>query len=140
MFSTATVPLTDGYKMRLRRIGHAMNILFGPLTTFSTHNFADTYSPLLRGLCECNGEMPGQEEPTMPTLQEMHRMTTTKHADNTLFLISLLKVQVCCDVYIHLVLTTSCPHVASQCNELFERSFAAACETLAVYMWLPSAT
>ena len=55
MFSTATVPLTDGYKMKLRHIGHAMNILFGPLTTFSTHNFADTYSPLLRVLCEGHG-------------------------------------------------------------------------------------
>ena len=41
MFSTATVPLTDGYKMRLRHIGHAMNILFSPLTAFSTHSFAD---------------------------------------------------------------------------------------------------
>ena len=30
MFSTATVPLTDGYKMRLRHIGHGMNIVFGP--------------------------------------------------------------------------------------------------------------
>ena len=55
MFSTATVPLTDGYKMSLRHIGHAMHIIFGPLTTFSTHNFADTYSPLLRVLCEGRG-------------------------------------------------------------------------------------
>ena len=80
MYSTATVPLTDGYKMRLRHIGHAMNILFGPLTTFSTHNFADTYSPLLRVLCEGHGSMPTEEEPTMPTLQEMHRMSAASPA------------------------------------------------------------
>ena len=66
MLSTATVPLTDGYKMRLRHIGHAMNIVFGPLTTFSAHNFADTYNPLLRVLCEGRGEMPKEEEPIMP--------------------------------------------------------------------------
>ena len=79
MFSTATVPLTDGHKMRLRHIGHAMNIIFGPLTTFSTHNFPDTYSPLLRALCE-GAEMPTEEEPTMPTLQEMHRMSAASPA------------------------------------------------------------
>ena len=85
MFSTATVPLTDGYKMRLRHTGHAMNIIFGPLTTFSTHNFADTYSPLLWILCERLGEMPTEEEPTLPTLQEMHRMTAASPASTASF-------------------------------------------------------
>ena len=85
MFSAATVPLTDGYKMRLRHIGHAMNIIFGPLTTFSTHNFADTYSPLLRVLCEGRGGMPTEEEPAMPTLQEMHRMTAASPASTASF-------------------------------------------------------
>ena len=80
MFSTATVPLTDGHKMRLRHTGHAMNIVFGPLTTFSTHNFPDTYSPLLRALCQGHGEMSTDEEPTMPTLQEMHRMSAASPA------------------------------------------------------------
>jgi len=85
LFSTAKVPLTDGHKMRLRHTGHAMNTNFGPLTTFSTHNFADTYSPLLRILCEGHGEMPTQEEPEMPTLQEMHRMTAASPASTASF-------------------------------------------------------
>ena len=71
--------------MRLRHVGHAMNILWGPLTLFSTHNYADTYSPLLRLLCEGHGEMPQQEEPTMPTLQEMHRMTAASPASTADF-------------------------------------------------------
>ena len=80
MFSTATVPLTDGYKMRLRHTGHAMNILWGPLGTFSTHNFPDTYNPLMKLLYDGQGQMPEEEEPTMPTLQEMHRMGAASHA------------------------------------------------------------
>ena len=71
--------------MRLRHIGHAMNIVFGPFTTFSTFNFADTYSPLLRVLCEGRGEMPTEEEPTMPTLQAMHRMTAASPASTASF-------------------------------------------------------
>jgi len=80
MFSTATVHLTDGYKMRLRHIGHAMNIQFGPLTIFTTHNYADVYNPLLRALCEGHDEMPMEEEPEMPTLQQMHRITAAAPA------------------------------------------------------------
>ena len=30
-FSTAHVPLTGGYNMQLRHMGHAMNLLWGPL-------------------------------------------------------------------------------------------------------------
>ena len=71
-FSTATVPMTDGQKMRLRHFGHALNLNFGPLTTFSTHNYADYYSPLLNHLVDgTDVEVAG--EPTMPTLQEMHK-------------------------------------------------------------------
>lgn len=33
-FSTATVPFTDGHKMRLHHFGCAMNDIFGPLTVF----------------------------------------------------------------------------------------------------------
>ena len=44
-FSTATVPLTDGNKMRLHHFGCAMNRVFGPLTVFHTHNYADNYRP-----------------------------------------------------------------------------------------------
>ena len=97
MFSTATVPLTDGHKMQLKHIGHAMNILWGPLTTFSTHNYADTYSPLLRTLCEGYGETTQEEEPTMPTLQEMHRMTAASPASTATFWILREELK-----YIHL--------------------------------------
>ena len=44
-FSTATVPLTDGNKMRLHHFGCGMNHVFSPLTVFHTHNYADNYSP-----------------------------------------------------------------------------------------------
>ena len=44
-FSTATVPLTDGNNMRLTHFGDAMQRIFGPLTVFSTNNYADNYSP-----------------------------------------------------------------------------------------------
>ena len=85
MFCTAHVPLTDGHKMKLRHIGHAMNIVSGPLTTFSTHNYADTYSCLLKTLCEGSGSMPQQEEPSMPTLQEMHKMTAASPVSTAKF-------------------------------------------------------
>ena len=85
MFSTATAPLTDGNKMRLRHLGHAMTKLWGPLTLFSTHNYADNYSPLMKLLCEGDGEMPEAEEPTMPTLQQMHRMTAASPVSTAKF-------------------------------------------------------
>ena len=44
-FSTATVPLTDGNKMRLHHLGCAMNRAFGPLSVFHTHHYANNYSP-----------------------------------------------------------------------------------------------
>lgn len=44
-FSTATVAMTDGNKMRLNHFGHALNHNFGALTIFHTHNYADNYSP-----------------------------------------------------------------------------------------------
>ena len=52
-FSTATVPLTDGNKMRLHHFGHAMNRQFAPLTVFHTHNYADNYSPEILALQNC---------------------------------------------------------------------------------------
>ena len=80
MFSTAITPLTDGHKQRLRHTGHNQNIIWGPLQTFSTHNFADSYSALLKMLCTGNFELPQDEEPVMPTLQEMHRMAAASPA------------------------------------------------------------
>ena len=58
--------------MQLRHVGHAMNLLRGPLNQFSTHNFPDTYSPMMKLLHDAERGLPRQEEPTMPTLQEMH--------------------------------------------------------------------
>ena len=71
-FSTATVPMTDGQKMRLRHFGHGLNLSFGPLTTFSTHNYADYYSPLVNHLVD-GTDVQVTGEPTMPTLQDMHK-------------------------------------------------------------------
>ena len=75
LFSTATVPLTDGYKMRLKHTGTAMNFCFGPLTAFTTHNYADNYSPEVALLHGGGVAQPPTQEPVMPTLQQMHRMT-----------------------------------------------------------------
>ena len=74
-FSTAMVTLSDGYKMRLKHTGDAMNQAFGPLTAFSTHNYADTYSPEIVALHGGGAPQPVAQEPVMPTLQQMHRMT-----------------------------------------------------------------
>ena len=45
-FQTANIPLTQGYKVSLRQLGHGLNVHDGPLTVFLTTNFADTYSPI----------------------------------------------------------------------------------------------
>ena len=51
-FSTTTVPLTDGNKMHLHHHGCSMKRIFGPLTVFHTHNYADNYSlEILKLLC-----------------------------------------------------------------------------------------
>ncbi len=83
-FSTATVPLTDGNKMRLHHFGCAMNQIFGPLTVFHTHNYADNYSPEILKL-RSGGEHPTAtsdppvigyiQNTVMPTLQKMHQLT-----------------------------------------------------------------
>jgi hypothetical protein len=44
-----------------------------------------TSSPLLRAPCEGHGDMPQEEEQTMPTLQEMHRMTAASPASTASF-------------------------------------------------------
>ena len=76
LFSTAMMPLSDGYKTRLKHIGSAMNQCFGPLTAFGTHNYADTYSPEIVALHGGGGApQPVAQEPVMPTLQQMHIMT-----------------------------------------------------------------
>ena len=79
-FQTANIPLTQGYKMSLRQLGFALNLYDGPLSTFLTSNFADTYSPITVILMNGAGEPLGKREvnlldnePCMPTLQAMHR-------------------------------------------------------------------
>ena len=68
MFSTATVPLTDGYKMRCHDLGIAMNRVFGPLTVFHTHNYADNYSPEILTLYGCDPPAAAKLQIiTMPT-------------------------------------------------------------------------
>ena len=75
-FSTATVPFTDGHKMRLHHFGCGMNDIFGPLTVFHTHNYADNYSPEILTLQSSEPPLLGYVQNTpMPTLQEMHRRT-----------------------------------------------------------------
>ncbi len=75
-FSTATVPLTDGNKMRLHHFGCAMNQVFGPLTVFHTHNYADNYSPEILGLQGSERAVAGYlQNIAMPTLREMHKST-----------------------------------------------------------------
>ena len=77
-FSTATVPLTDGNKMRLHHHGCGMNQIFGPLTVFHTHNYADNYSPeILKLLCVEQSDTDYVENIDMPTLQQMHIHTAS---------------------------------------------------------------
>ena len=82
-FSTATVPLTDGNKMRLHHLGCAMNRAFGPLSMFHTHNYADNYSPEILTLLGSDGPHLAADRGSssltqnveMPTLQQMHKHT-----------------------------------------------------------------
>ena len=54
-----------------------MKLLFGPLTVFHTHNYADNYSPEILTMYGCDPPMAGgKQNITMPTLQQMHKNTT----------------------------------------------------------------
>ena len=86
LISTKDVPLTDGYKRNLRHESHNLNVTEGALVVFATFNFADTYSPLLfqlvRGGPGGSVEHLGEDivchltddEPNMPSLQQMHQL------------------------------------------------------------------
>ena len=53
-----------------------MKLLFGPLTVFHTHNYADNYSPEILTMYGCDPPMAGgKQNITMPTLQQMHKYT-----------------------------------------------------------------
>ena len=86
LIATKDVPLTDGYKKRLRHESHNLNVAEGALVVFATFNFADTYSPLLfqlvRGGSGGSVEHIGHDiacrltddAPNMPSLQQMHQL------------------------------------------------------------------
>ena len=52
LFATANVPGTEGYRVRQRHLGNAMNVLFSPCVLFITLNFADKRSPIVLMLDE----------------------------------------------------------------------------------------
>ena len=81
LMHTTNVAMTEGNKMAIRHIGQAMNLRFGPFSSFFTTNFADTYNPLTVVLHQGAGDPLGsrlidirQDSPPMPTSQEMHKM------------------------------------------------------------------
>ncbi len=83
-FATALVPMTNGYKMRLKHVGHSFTKRWGPLHLFTTSNFADCWNPLVVGIFESvsksgirtsDGTLKAITHPEMPTLQRMHAIT-----------------------------------------------------------------
>ena len=81
LMHTTNVAMTEGNKMTIRHRGQAMNLRFGPFSSFFTTNFADTYNPLTVVLHQGAGEPLGkrsldirQDSPPMPTSQDMHKM------------------------------------------------------------------
>ena len=72
--------------MRLNHMGHAMNLQWGPLVAFATHNYADNYNYTLVALadgtavtsCSEVSERIPEQEPLMPTLRQMHRICRLK--------------------------------------------------------------
>lgn len=95
LLSTASVPGTEGYRVRLRHWGGAMNLLFGVSKLFVTTNFADARSPLVLLLDE---GPPGTKrsrhfhlsnnDVDMPSLQEMHvRIAANPRAQAKFFLL-----------------------------------------------------
>ena len=93
LIHTATVPLTEGNKMKMRSTSYAVTLYFGALKVFLTTNFADTYSPItvllydggrLLDAGEDCGNFVGaarinlfEDAPTMPTLQRMHQLVAS---------------------------------------------------------------
>jgi len=78
-----------GNKMRLHHFGCAMNQVFGPLTVFHTHNYADNYSPEIVALQSSGQAVAGHlQNILMPTLREMHKSTAASpRSTATLFLL-----------------------------------------------------
>ena len=83
-FSTALVPMTDGYKMRLKHVGASFTRTWGPLQCFCTANHADTWSPIFLGIATSQavaanydgcGRLNAVHRPEMPTLSKMHQLS-----------------------------------------------------------------
>lgn len=96
LFATSNVAGTEGYRVRQRHLGNAMNILFHPCTLFFTLNFSDTRSPIVLKL----HEGPQQEqacrrtinlytnEIQMPSLRSMHeKISQNPRAQGRFFLL-----------------------------------------------------
>jgi hypothetical protein len=85
LMHTTNAPMTEGSKVVIRHMGQAMNERFGPFSAFFTANFADTYHLLTQVLAQGAFEPLGmrpldilQEQPLMPTSQEMHKIVATR--------------------------------------------------------------
>ena len=79
LFATASVPGTEGYRIRQRHFGLGLNLLFNPCTLFFTLNLADTRSPIVvqldQGPEKCKAERTIDlyaNTISMPSLREMH--------------------------------------------------------------------
>lgn len=82
LFATATVPGTEGYRVRQRHLGVNMNLLFNPCVLFFTLNFSDTRSPIVVKI----NQGPVSDSPKsrkidlfnndidMPSLRAMHEL------------------------------------------------------------------
>ena len=64
LMQTATVPLTEGNKVKVRHQSHSLTLHFGALKLFLTCNFADTYSPITMMLYSgCNAPLVDDDGP-----------------------------------------------------------------------------
>ena len=95
LIHTANAAMTEGNKMAIRHMGQAMNVRFGPFSSFFTCNFADTYHVLTKVLEQGAFEPLGwrplnilQDAPPMPTSQDMHKIVAKGPMVQAIFLCS----------------------------------------------------
>jgi len=75
------VPGTEGHKTMLRHLGHAMNLIFGPATVFTTANYPDVRTAFV-SLLDAGPAPPGgspgvdllRDDPAVPSVVELHRI------------------------------------------------------------------
>jgi len=95
LFATASVPGTEGYRIRQRHFGLGLNLLFNPCTLFFTLNLADTRSPIVlqldQGPEKCKAERTIDlyaNTISMPSLREMHaRIAQNPRSQGRFFLL-----------------------------------------------------